>query len=543
MKKVLLFLLCLLFASFAKAGLPQVAYIYASASASDSASALAFQNLLDSTGYGTQLFDTSQVTAANFSVFRIIVIGPGTGDFGTWGDSAAVAAIRNSGKPVIGVGEGGYAFFGKLKLNIGYANGAHGADSVMEAILLPHAIYVTPQPIAFGFDSNLTLYAKAVDVVSISFNSIPANVNVFGADHADTSLGYLIQEDSRYLLWGFSASAALLTQDGQQLFVNVVDFMSKSYSNARVAYIYKDSTSAGLDVAAFLQQFGVSTQLISISNVDSVSFAPYGLIIVDGYSGNFGLWGDPTAVQNIAKSGKSVLGMGFGGASLFQQMGISMNWGNSSEYPDTTVTVLDSVEFLGDGFSYTETPNDIRVGSGLLYTHTGGVEEYIPSLGEDVVGVAAYANENTYYAVMNEGIHALWGPSNSPSDMTQLGKNLFYNMVAGHFTQVVTGVKTHAGGNLPKQFSLSQNYPNPFNPATRIQYSLPSAANVTLAVYNILGQRVATLFDGMQSAGVKSAVWNANAFSSGVYFYKFEAVSAGSPSKTFTDVKKLVLLK
>jgi hypothetical protein len=224
-------------------------------------------------------------------------------------------------------------------------------------------------------------------------------------------------------------------------------------------------------------------------------------------------------------------------------LGLSINWGNSSEYPDTTITVLDSVEFLGDGFSYTESPYDLFVVSGNLYTHTGGVEEYIPSLGQDVVGIAAYANENTYYAVMNEGIHSLWGPANPPSEMTQLGKHLFYNVIAGHFSQVVTGVKTHAGGNLPKQFSLSQNYPNPFNPATKIQYSLPSSANVTLSVYNILGQRVATLVDGIQTAGLKSAIWNANEFASGVYFYKLEAISAGAPAKTFTDVKKLVLLK
>ena len=133
--------------------------------------------------------------------------------------------------------------------------------------------------------------------------------------------------------------------------------------------------------------------------------------------------------------------------------------------------------------------------------------------------------------------------ANPLADMTQLGEKLFYNLVAGHLQPVVTGVKTHAGAVLPKQFSLAQNFPNPFNPATSIQYSLPSTSNVTLTVYNVLGQHVATLVNTEQTAGLKSAVWNANAFASGVYFYKLKATSAGSPARTFTDVKKLVLLK
>ncbi|MEK7631710.1 MAG: peptidoglycan DD-metalloendopeptidase family protein [Patescibacteria group bacterium] len=89
---------------------------------------------------------------------------------------------------------------------------------------------------------------------------------------------------------------------------------------------------------------------------------------------------------------------------------------------------------------------------------------------------------------------------------------------------------------LPTVFALNQNYPNPFNPATTIAYSLPSATHVTLDIYNVLGQRVTTLVDEQQAAGEHTATWDANPFSSGVYFYRIQTEEA-------TETKKMLLLK
>ncbi len=85
-------------------------------------------------------------------------------------------------------------------------------------------------------------------------------------------------------------------------------------------------------------------------------------------------------------------------------------------------------------------------------------------------------------------------------------------------------------------FSLSQNYPNPFNPSTTIEYDLPKASYVTLIVYNTLGQRVATLVNGNEIAGSYSVTFDANRYSSGVYFY---SLTAGN----YTAVKKLIVVK
>lgn len=85
-------------------------------------------------------------------------------------------------------------------------------------------------------------------------------------------------------------------------------------------------------------------------------------------------------------------------------------------------------------------------------------------------------------------------------------------------------------------FVLNNNYPNPFNPTTIISYQLPAGSQVTLTVYDILGQRVAVLVDGVQGPGTHKAVFNGSRFASGVYFYR---LVAGNRVAT----RKMVLLK
>ncbi|GEM_PF-3104277 len=96
----------------------------------------------------------------------------------------------------------------------------------------------------------------------------------------------------------------------------------------------------------------------------------------------------------------------------------------------------------------------------------------------------------------------------------------------------------------PNQFSLDQNYPNPLNPLTVIRYELPVDGYVTLSVYNVLGQEVATLVDGFQVSGFKSMEWDAREMASGVYFYRLSArQSDGGERERFTDTKKLLILR
>jgi hypothetical protein len=97
--------------------------------------------------------------------------------------------------------------------------------------------------------------------------------------------------------------------------------------------------------------------------------------------------------------------------------------------------------------------------------------------------------------------------------------------------------------SLPNSFALSQAYPNPFNPVTKIEYQLPVECRVKLTVNNLLGQSVNTLIDRTESAGFKTAIWNAFDINSGIYFYRLEAVAVNDPSVTFVQVKRAVLIK
>jgi hypothetical protein len=101
---------------------------------------------------------------------------------------------------------------------------------------------------------------------------------------------------------------------------------------------------------------------------------------------------------------------------------------------------------------------------------------------------------------------------------------------------MVLRMKREAEPELPKSFTLEQNHPNPFNPATTITYGLPARTHVTLKVYNVLGQEVATLANDVQEAGFKSVTFDGRDLASGVYFYRLEAGN-------FSSLKKLLLLK
>ena len=89
---------------------------------------------------------------------------------------------------------------------------------------------------------------------------------------------------------------------------------------------------------------------------------------------------------------------------------------------------------------------------------------------------------------------------------------------------------------IPNNFELSQNFPNPFNPTTIISYSIPKSGFVTLKVYNILGEEVATLQNGFQNAGSYKADFNASKLASGVYMYNLR-------TDGMTITKKMMLLK
>ena len=116
-----------------------------------------------------------------------------------------------------------------------------------------------------------------------------------------------------------------------------------------------------------------------------------------------------------------------------------------------------------------------------------------------------------------------------PADASQWGR---FSIA---MSNVITAI--HQFGNeVPTAYGLNQNYPNPFNPATVISYSIPKTSKVTLKVYDIKGQLIETLFDGMQNAGNYITQFDGSKFASGVYFYRLV-------SDNFSATNKMLMVK
>jgi hypothetical protein len=111
---------------------------------------------------------------------------------------------------------------------------------------------------------------------------------------------------------------------------------------------------------------------------------------------------------------------------------------------------------------------------------------------------------------------------------------IFAEMAYNPYTVSVRPPKTLS--SLPIHFELSQNYPNPFNPTTTIRYSLPTSTQVTLKVFNSLGQEVATLVNEKKIAGEYEVRWNADYLPSGVYLYRIQAGE-------YLEIKKCLVLR
>lgn len=109
-------------------------------------------------------------------------------------------------------------------------------------------------------------------------------------------------------------------------------------------------------------------------------------------------------------------------------------------------------------------------------------------------------------------------------------------VLANGFGNFTTDVRKDEGAGVPSEFALSQNYPNPFNPSTKFSYTIPADANVSLTVYNALGQEVATIFNGFQKAATYSVDFNASKLTSGIYFYTLKAGN-------YTATRKMTILK
>ena len=168
----------------------------------------------------------------------------------------------------------------------------------------------------------------------------------------------------------------------------------------------------------------------------------------------------------------------------------------------------------------------------------------------EITGSGEAASHLVEIQTSSEKVRLSWNISGASS----------YALTSGSFTKTLEGsgsmelsaaqarglaiaAQGGSASNVPKSFALEQNYPDPFNPVTTIHYQLPTASQVSMTVYNTLGQVISTLAGGIESAGFKSVTWDGSNQPSGVYFYRLDATSITDPGTTYHQVLKMVLIK
>jgi len=195
------------------------------------------------------------------------------------------------------------------------------------------------------------------------------------------------------------------------------------------------------------------------------------------------------------------------------------------------------VRVYADPDSNADIPSDVVVGqSGSIYIvansrdNAGGdflLIKYNPD-GEQV-WLSRYENPENMYG------NYIYDMTLDREENILVTGSVAYSLTTIKFLQAPTAVEDSPVQN-PDDISVLAAYPNPFNSQTTLNYLLPRPGLAALSIFNLLGQKVAILFDGMQSVGEHSIIWNASTFPSGIYFARLQA---GERSQT----AKMVLLK
>lgn len=202
----------------------RIAYVFRS----DNVTAGQFKALLEGNGFTVVLIPLAEVLKRDFSEFDLVIIAHDTGYLNEWPSGTAGASpeathISAANKPVVGLGEGGYAYLGKDGKPVGWPNGWHGPLDAVNPVNTGASYWHVPND--FGVPpSPLPLYLQPVAEVGIYLPSAPGTV-AFGLEVADKEHAPLIAEkEDCDQLWGFAGPPEIMTGEAKKLFVNAVTY-------------------------------------------------------------------------------------------------------------------------------------------------------------------------------------------------------------------------------------------------------------------------------------------------------------------------------
>ncbi len=199
--------------------------------------------------------------------------------------------------------------------------------------------------------------------------------------------------------------------------------------------------------------------------------------------------------------------------SLFYVVAYEQNLKSIAVSPDSTILAIgDSIQFSAVG--YDNKSNEVNI---------------------DVEWTSTKGKTDTAGYFFTEGI-------DSSTVVEIFAKNIRTGIIGKATVFIGTPTSVEKERIIPKQYSLNQNYPNPFNPSTTISYGLPFESKVRVEIFNILGQRVDIIANGVESAGLHSTLWDAGHLASGIYIIRINATSVNG-SANFTKSIKMLLIK
>ena len=374
-----------------------------------------------------------------------------------------------------------------------------GTSWAQEAKLLPSDGAVANQ---FGFSVSIS-----GDYAVMGANADDDNGNQSGSAYVFKRTGT-----------SWTQEAKLLPSDGQD-----GDFFGESVSisgdyavvgawhdgdrgfHSGSAYVFKRTGTSWAQEAKLLPSDGAAG--------DFFGFA----VSISGDLVAIGAWGDD---DNGTDAGSSYI-FKRAGTTWAQQAKLLPSDGAAADHFGVSASISGDYVVVG-----APTDGDFS-GSAYLFKRSGTSwtqeAKLIPSDGAalDHFGFLGSASISGDYAVVGA-----WGDDDNGTDA---GSAYVYNGF------ISVGVESEITG-LPAEFALSQNYPNPFNPVTVIEFALPQSGDVSLVVYNLIGEQVAHLIDERKPAGSYTVKWNASDFASGIYFYRLQAGD-------FVQTRKMVLLK
>jgi len=376
----------------------------------------------------------------------------------------------------------------------------------------------------------------------------------YGRSRSD--YGYSVQQtsDGGYIIAGYTESFG---PGGYDVWLLKADssghlLRTRTYGGSRTdcGYSVQQTSDGGYVIAGWTLSFGAGRGDVYLlktdSSGDTLWTRTYG-----GSSDDIGYSVQQTADGGYIVAGRTrSFGAGDGDVYLIKTAGEELPAVSIELIPDQWPVVVPrggSFGFTGTVTNNTDVHHRVDI---WLMAYVPGIGMYGPlrdysnvpfrayqsrsaHLNQNIPNNAPISDEYIYYGYVGDYPAVVIDSSYFPFEVTAKG----VGRLVGSSDWTLTGsFLERSEVDLPTEFALSSNYPNPFNASTVIDYQLPVTTDVRLEVYNLLGERVATLVDSKQQAGYRSVLWDASDVSSGLYFYK---LTAGDYSET----KRMMLVK